>query len=267
MRLEVLVSCMNQKDCSLVEDSAITTDVLLINQCNRDDMQMQLKGNQTIRMISTTQRGLSKSRNMAIENATGDICLLCDDDERFIEGYSDKIMEAFEKYSEADVIAFQVINHKCSLKNKEQKLGYFKCLKISSCQIAFRVESIREKNILFNVFMGAGTGNGAGEENKFLIDCYKSGLRLYYIPIEIVELKQETSTWFHGYDENFFYLRGVATRYMLGLFYSVIYAFYYSVRKRKLFAKNCSIKKALFWMLIGIKNNDIKKQVLKQEKI
>lgn len=267
MQLEVLVSCMNQKDSSLVENSSITTDVLLINQCNRDDLQVQLKGNQTIRMISTTQRGLSKSRNMAIENATGDICLLCDDDERLTEDYSEKIMDAFKKYAKADVIAFQVINHKCSLRTKEQKLGYFKCLKISSCQIAFRTESIRKKNVLFNVFMGAGTGNGAGEENKFLIDCYKSGLRLYYIPVEIAELKQKTSTWFQGYDERFFYLRGIATRYMLGLFYSIIYAIYYSINKRKLFAKSCSVKKALFWMLIGIKNNDIKKQILKQEKI
>ena len=34
LKLEVMISCMNQVDCSLVERSGITSDVIMINQCD-----------------------------------------------------------------------------------------------------------------------------------------------------------------------------------------------------------------------------------------
>ena len=33
MNLEVLISCMNQNDVSIVEKSRLTGDVLIVNQC------------------------------------------------------------------------------------------------------------------------------------------------------------------------------------------------------------------------------------------
>lgn len=81
MQLEVLISCMNQKDTSIVQRSKLSGDVLIINQCEKEVQEQIYIGNQRIRMVSTKQRGLSNSRNLAIHLSDRDICLLCDDDE------------------------------------------------------------------------------------------------------------------------------------------------------------------------------------------
>ena len=83
LSLEVLVSCMYELDETIVERSQITSDVLLINQCDCKNMQEKNAGTQRIRRFDTKQRGISRSRNMAIEHADNDLCLLCDDDELF----------------------------------------------------------------------------------------------------------------------------------------------------------------------------------------
>ena len=64
MRLDVLMSCMHQKDAGLVERSRITGSVTVINQCDREDFQEYSNGR--VKMYSTTDRGLTKSRNLAI---------------------------------------------------------------------------------------------------------------------------------------------------------------------------------------------------------
>ena len=260
MKLEVLLSCMNQKDESLIEQSKITSDVLLINQCSQDKIYDLQKGGQQIHRIDTTERGLSRSRNMAIEHATGDICLLCDDDEIFLPNYEKKIISAFSRLPDADLIAFRIFNHPCSLKNRVQKLRWVHCLKVSSCQIAFRRESVQNSPVRFDPLMGAGSGNGAGEEVKFLLDCVRQGMNIYFVPVEIGSLRQAESTWFCGFDADFFYRRGYSTRYMLGLPISMVYAIYYVIRKRRMYNEELPAGRALFETYRGIFRNEIKRQ-------
>ena len=81
MNLEVLLSCMYQEDMGIAVRARVQSDLLIINQCNKNGIDEVTDGVHHIRMISSTERGLSKSRNMALENACGDICLICDDDE------------------------------------------------------------------------------------------------------------------------------------------------------------------------------------------
>lgn len=204
MNLEVLLSCMYQADTSLVETSKITSQVLLINQCDQNTE----FASQRIRMISTTERGLSNSRNMALKYAVGEICILCDNDEIFEDNYETVICKAFERLPDADIIAFSIENKITKLPDRIQKIGKWKSLRIDSRQIAFRRESILKSGVRFDPLMGAGSGNGAGEENLFLINCLKSGLTIYYVPETVAKLRESESTWFSGYNEMFFYQRG-----------------------------------------------------------
>lgn len=258
--LEVLLSCMDQPDASIVQRSGITTDVLVINQSDTDGYEKEDKNGMRIRMISTKERGLSRSRNMAMENAEGDICLFCDDDERFVPGYREKILRSFRKIPDADVIAFAISNQPCRLRQKPQQLHSLQLLKIKSWQIAFRREAVSASKVRFDEFMGAGSGNGAQEENKFLFDCRKAGLRIYYVPLEIAAVAQERSTWFSGYTEDFFYKRGVATRYMMGLPLSLLYAVYYVTVKYPIYRSDITMTKAAASTLKGIVKDDIWKQ-------
>ena len=80
MKLEILMSAMHQENFDIAYRSKVDSDLLIINQCDKDDYtEIEVNGH-IWRMISTTERGLSKSRNMALKNAKGDICLLADDD-------------------------------------------------------------------------------------------------------------------------------------------------------------------------------------------
>jgi glycosyltransferase involved in cell wall biosynthesis len=259
LSLEVLVSCMHEEGEDIIKRSRITTDVLVVNQCDCEEKFQKFDGIRRIIRINTAERGLSRSRNMAIENAKDDICLLCDDDEMFVETYSEIIREAFSQIPEADIIVFCISNQPCKLKKEAHRLSKMQCLHVSSWQIAFRRKSVVECGVRFDVYMGAGSGNGGGEEIKFLLDCYDKGLRIYHVPEVIASVSQEKSTWFQGYDSKFFYQRGISTRYMLGLVPATAYAFYYVIRKRALYKNDISMYGALKAILSGIKNNDIQK--------
>ena len=75
---------------------------LIINQCSYDSV----KKKDAIRIINTTERGLSKSRNMAIENSIGDICIIADDDLVYSEHMVTTVEKAYDKYKDASIIVF-----------------------------------------------------------------------------------------------------------------------------------------------------------------
>ncbi|MBE6692221.1 MAG: glycosyltransferase family 2 protein [Ruminococcaceae bacterium] len=260
MKLDVLVSCMHQSDMSLVSKTRISGDCTMINQCDMESFEQIHTRFGIARMFSTKERGLTKSRNMAISKSLGDICLLCDDDEVLVDDYEKVIIDAYEAIKDADVIAFEMSNHVSSLKKTVQELKFPKTMKISSWQITFRRDKIIEKGIRFDELLGAGTGNGAEEELKFLLDCQKSNLKIYYVPEVIGEVAQTSSTWFNGFDEQFFENRGATTRYILGWFTASIYAMYYLVRKHSLYKHHISFTMAFKSIFKGIVKNKISKQ-------
>lgn len=264
MKLEVLMSCMHQNDVALIDKSCITGDVVVINQCAFDGYMEYHTQNGLARMYSTRLRGLTKSRNMAIHKSVADICLLCDDDEVFIPEYESKIIAAYEQLPKADVIIFKIKNRTPSFKDKVMQLKFPMTAKVSSWQISFRRQSLIEANVRFDEFLGAGTGNGAEEELKFLLDCQKAGLKIFYFPTEIASVGQTESTWFMGFTEQYFINRGATTRYILGVILSLLYAVYYVIEKRQLYQSQISPFNALKATLHGIKENKITKQVKNQ---
>ena len=269
MQMEVLLSCMNQKDWRIAEKSGITGSALIINQCPDAKEEGLPDTFQTfsdrVRMITTTERGLSRSRNMAVLHSAADVCLFCDDDESFIDGYEEIILQAFRSLPQADIIAFNVEGKQTRLSDKIQKLGFTGCLKLASYQIAFRREAIVKKRLFFDVHMGAGSGNGCGEENKFLLDCRKAGLSIYYVPETIAKLRPQTSTWFFGFNRDFFYQRGAATRHMMGLWLSCFYGCYYIAAKWKEYRTGITPFQAGLALFKGIFENPIRRQILQEE--
>ncbi len=259
MTLEVLMSCMHQSDDVLIRKSHITSDAVMINQCDKEAETTYATANGTVRMYSTVQRGLTKSRNLAISRARADICLLCDDDEIFVPDYESKILNAYRQLSDADIIIFKMVNRASSFPDRIMRLRFPKTMKVSSWQISFRLESLLRTGIRFDELLGAGTGNGAEEELKFLRDCEKAKLKIYYFPCEIASVAQAESTWFSGFNETFFENRGATTRYILGFWLAFAYAIYYILRKRHLYKKQISTRKALCAIMRGIRENQITK--------
>ena len=254
MNIEVLMSCMHQSDISIISRTNIKSDTLLVNQCNKNGSnQYILDGSKSIvRVISSTDRGLSKSRNMALKNATGDLCLICDDDEILYDNYVCQIQKAFVEHPEADVIAFKIDNAGKVYPKNEKKLNYLTVLKVASWQIAFRRKSIIDNNIEFDETLGSGVSKAGGEENMFLYDCLKKGLTIYFVPLSIGRMIEGESQWFHGYSQEYFYDRGIFTKKLMGTFAATLYAAYYLIFKNSLYRKDISFFKALKFIIQGI---------------
>lgn len=252
MKLEVILSCMNCNAFSIIESSNLSeVNTLLVNQCNENN---NFFLDEKHRIINTNTRGLSVSRNIGLKNTKGDICLIADDDEYFIDGIEKIIINAYLTIEDADIIIFKVKNWPDKFGGKQKQLSRLDLLKVSSVQISFRRTSVVGK-IDFDPCLGAGTPNGAGEENKFLLECLKKRLKIYYVPVSILLLDESKSTWFKGYDKDYFYKRGYTTRYIYGLSFAVIYALYFVLTKKRLYKNYMSFPNALFYLMQGIKDN------------
>jgi len=228
----ILLSCMYETDKEIIKRSNIQSNCVIINQCDEDKKeQINLENSKTCQWINSKKRGLSISRNMAIKNSNADICLIADNDEIFDNDVEEKILKAYQELPQADIIVFNLHNKQTKLKNEIYKLKRLDCLRVCSLQITFRRKVIIDNNLKFDIKLGAGTGNGAGEENKFLLDAYDKGLKIYHYPINIARMVDNESTWFSGYNEEYFYKRGVSTRYILGFWLSCLYAVYFLVFK------------------------------------
>ncbi|MEK3769944.1 glycosyltransferase [Paenibacillus sp. FSL R5-0887] len=253
MGLQVLVSTMGQYDYSLIDKMNIQSDVVVINQSDENAEHILEKDGKNIKWISSTQRGLSRSRNMALENSKSEICLLADDDLEYLMDYEKTILSQFELYEEADIIAFQVEGIEGSFKqysNKSYNVNYLTSMKISSVEVAFRLDSIKKNGLNFNELFGAGSKYFMGEENIFLMNCLKCGLKIRYVPIKIANLHIGQSTWFKGFNKEYLLNRGAAFTAMsqrLSLFFIIQFA----IRKIDLFDNEITKCQAVKYMLEG----------------
>lgn len=256
MRVQVLISCMFDEDYSVVKRTNLQSDAVVVNQCDADSKNLlEFTNNKgevcRIIYINTTERGLSRSRNMAIKNSEGDICLLCDDDEVLDDDYVEKITNVYNRYPNLDVIAFKLRNHDKKYPVHSLKIGYLGCARISSVQISFK-KTKKISNCSFREDMGAGTGNGAGEENKFLIDLLKKKAKMRYFPIEIgMLLPQTKSSWFNGYTPKFHADRGWAARQIYGCFMGFVFLCYSVFFRMKSYDKDNSLFSIFKWTFKG----------------
>ena len=255
--VEVLISAMNQHDDSIFAKTNVHSDALLINQCDVEEKSEKHFSYGNLRIVSTTERGLSRSRNMALENALGDICLICDDDEYLYDDYPRLIAQAYDDYPDADLICFQVKRLGKKYSNKAFRVKYLKSLRISSWQITMRIDSVRKAGVIFDLKFGSGTPVGAGEENIFLFDCLKKGLKIYYVPICIGEVSQAKSNWFCGFDKTYFLNRGRIIRRLFGRGLGVSYCLYFAVSKYKAYRSNVSFFTAIRNLFNGLTGDDV----------
>lgn len=256
MKLVTLISCMHQKNHDIVSRSNVQSDCIVINQCDIDkidefDFINKFGETKHCKFISTTERGLSRSRNMAIANAPDDaICLLCDDDEIFEENYCQIIMEFYENNPTLDFCCFYIKRPAKKCPPKKFDVNYKNFWSIASVEISFRRSAIISDDIKFDTRLGSGANSCGGEENKFILDLIKTGKKGVYMPIAIgLLLPSDVPTWFRGYTYEYFNDRAKFSRIILGPICGRLYGLYFILNKLKLIKKinpETSILKSLW---------------------
>ena len=253
--LQVLVSTMQQKDFSLLERMCIRSDAIVINQSDHNEIHHFNHDDHQILWITCDQRGLSRSRNLALRKATAEICLVADDDLVYLDGYDQMVLDAFEKFPKADIITFQVVGIERLFKQYAKyprRLRYLTSMKVSSVEIAFRTERIRQAGISFNDRFGAGSKYRMGEENIFLFECLRNGLKIQYVPLALAKLHIGGSSWFEGYTSRYFRDLGAAYTAMSRLgSYALIFQF--ALRKYSLYKESVGFATAIKYMFGGRK--------------
>jgi len=253
MRLQTLISTMNQIDYDLLEKMNINCDSIVVNQCQESSESVFLHESCQITWINSKDTGLSKSRNLALSKATADICLLADDDLEYIRNYKEIILKQFEMYPKADIIAFQVEGIERMFKRYSKHRKNINCInlmKISSVEIAFRRERINEKKVMFNELFGAGSKYQMGEESIFLSNCIRNGLNIMYVPIKIANLHIGESSWFRGFNKQYFINKGAAFAAMNPKL-DLLFIIQFAIRKHKIYKENLSLINVMRLMING----------------
>lgn len=228
---------------------------ITINQVtDKESKLLSSKKNVLHELLTYRERGLSRSRNHALDEVNSDIVVIADDDIYYEDDYDQTIARAYDEFPRADVIIFHVDSDNPRQRKKilkKGKLNRIMTLKVASWQITFKRESILNSNIRFDENFGAGTQNYMGEENIFLYDCARKGLKIYYMPNKIATLKDTAeSTWFEGYTERYFMVKGAIYRRMSGLFW-VAFMIQFAIKKRNIYAEYTSFHKAIWLMTKG----------------
>jgi glycosyltransferase involved in cell wall biosynthesis len=253
MKIEVLISTMHQNSMDIFDNMNIKSDALAVNQYDYEYKEESISNNNIHRMISLNERGLSNSRNLAIRSSIADICVIADDDLIYRDNYVDIITHAYNKHPDADIIAFSVPSSNKEWPTKVLKymnVNALQSMKLSSVQLTFRRERIIDHKIRFNAFFGSGSVYTCGEENIFLIECLKKGLKIIYIDSEIATVNQNGSTWFKGFDRLYFKTKGAMFYEMSkALWFPLILQF--AIRKHKLYLSSLSLLTALKYMFLG----------------
>lgn len=239
MEICVLISCMHEKDYSIIERSNVQTDAVVVNQCDYNsieefDFRNKMGVNCHVRFINTTERGLSRSRNLALDNSSGDICIFCDDDEIFVDNYPYLVVNEFEKNLHYGIIAFKLIYNRKTFEDKEFDYNRFSVTRVSSAQVAFRRQNILDSNIRFDTMLGSGSGNGGGEENKFLYQLLCKGEKAKYVPLLLAEVKENSqSLWFNGYTDQYIKNEGWGYKRIFGPFIAYPLVWYHAIKHSK----------------------------------
>lgn len=255
MELEVLLSVVDGKDKELNKTN-ITSKCLVINQCNKREHHKY----KNFDVYCYDEIGAAKSRNRGLSLVTEDIILLCDDDVVYDKSYSKKVISAFKKYPDADLITFNLNSPNRWIKKnkKNRRIHFYNGLGYSSSSIAFKRESIIDNDIKFNILFGPNATYGSGEDTLFLVDALKNGLKLYASDICIGTVYHDNSFWFKGYNDRYFFDKGALFTAISYRFRHFLF-FQYLLRHKEVF-KNIGFKSAYKLMALGsldyLKKND-----------
>lgn len=200
--VEILISTMDRDSLDFLVPMfrfSIFSDfsILIVNQTQKGKFLSSDHSN--IRVINSLDRGLSKSRNLAIENAVGTILLIADDDVVYEEGFIGKITKAHNEFKNAAVINFSILKTRGELMKKyplvsKENLSSFDILNTSSIEMTLKREVLDKINIRFDESFGLGAIFEIGEEAVFLFDLKNRKQQLVFVPQIIAKHEELTSS-------------------------------------------------------------------------
>ncbi len=188
LKLEILIATMHRTSLEFLKPMFINSGneafkILIVNQTTKDKL---LKSDDpNIRVVNAFETGLTQSRNLAIQHAVGDVCLIADDDVVYENGFHKHILEAHSKQPHADIITFQMTDDDGNLYRDYPEIIHHNKDTVrtaNSVVISFKRKNLVQSNVRFNTNFGLGTTFQTGNEYVFLRNALKGQLQLTFVP-------------------------------------------------------------------------------------
>ena len=241
--VEILISTMNQHSLDFLVPMFpflhfSNFRILIINQTQVGTILESEYPN--IRVVNCFEKGLSKSRNLALENAVGKILLIADDDVIYQEGFSIKIINAYIQFPDAAAINFCAIKSDGSLmkeypKHSKQNLNAFDVFNTSSIEMTLNKAILDKTKIRFDENFGLGGMFEMGEEAIFLFDLKSKKQQLIFEPEVIVKHPELTSSVKKSIEEKY-YIQGAlyARIFKSNYIYWIFVKLFFDLKQRKI---------------------------------
>lgn len=190
--LEILIATKNRDNLDFLAlmfpfAAFSNFNILIINQTNSTQL---ISDFETIKVINVDEKGLSKSRNLAIKNASKKICLIADDDVVYFANFDTEVIKAFNENPQAPIISFNHQRIGAEKPNNLSKTVYAHSKKtienVCSIEIAFQLKDVAANNLIFDENFGLGSYFETAEEYLFLKDAIGLNLGVLFYPSVIV---------------------------------------------------------------------------------
>lgn len=202
--IEFLIATMNRRSLLFLEKMFAEVGIsnisaLVINQCTEIEPPTSIAPpHRKIRVISIKDRGLSKSRNLAINNSMGEICLIGDDDVVYPGDILNKLDLVYEDQQLDLATGMAQTTEKKKLRRKYAKKKHrhrwLTITQVCSWEISFRRSRIIDSGLVFDEDFGLGSRKYvSGEENIFLLDALRAGLSVEFVPEVFVRHPEDSS--------------------------------------------------------------------------
>lgn len=254
MSMQLLVSAVNAQPEELVKAMNIQSDAIVVNQCDRYDYTELEKDGFRIQFFSMNERGVGLSRNHALLRADHEISLFADEDIIYMDGYKEQVEKAFAEHPEADMILFYVKaaeGRETYTIEAEGRVRWYNCGRYPTYSFGVRTERVHALNITFHLFFGGGTRYSNGEDSLFIKECIQKGMHVIKVPITIGHENGRESTWFKGYNQKFFYDRGVLYHFLYGKLKCLMALRFLLAHKGEM-CREVAVKQAYAWMKQGM---------------
>jgi glycosyltransferase involved in cell wall biosynthesis len=259
-RLSILISTLAERIYStetILANPIVGVEYLIVHQVSEADAVAyntfyERFQSDAIRFIVQHSVGTGVSRNCAMENATGELLYICDDDIQLTENFYASILLAAEENPTADIFTFMIKDtsgnpYKKYLR-KKQFMSLHKTAKVSNVEMVLRKTFVDAAKLRYDTRFGLGTIFNTGEEFILLADAIKSGGKILFVPEYIAIHPKESSG--KAYSQKLVEAKGAMINRVYGMKFWLI-NFVYAVSKYHEYKNSMHLLRFLKYIYTG----------------
>lgn len=223
MSVQVLISTFGDSIArvpGVLETVPPDISVLVVHQdlAGRHRQYDRLFSRDRLEIHPVVDRGLARSRNLALKLASAEIVLPTDDDVRFVPGAFESVNDAFRSLPDAGVITFRALDGRDrpyqNYAARPFRHNLRSIRRVFSIEIALRRQSMSARQLRWDEDFGLNARYPGALELAFMKNVLDAGVPAYYRPATIVSHAGPSTGHCHSVESAFF--RGAAYAKLFG---------------------------------------------------